>query len=138
MDDLAQKQITSERAEIDKIDAEMLELLIKRVGHVEKIGELKHSCGKPIRDKARESSQSGQIIKACGEANHAELSIYILLVFRMIIEGSVRLQGNNDLEVQGPKWCIFCEWKTSGVSKPPLNWPSCPRCHVPLLATTQR
>ena len=127
------EQIEKIRQDIDIIDAEIRTLIMKRVGLIKQIGILKNGSGTPVRDKVREMSQSHQIIKACEDAGHPELAVYMLLVFRMIIEGSVRLQGGDKTDLQGSKYCIICEWKTHGLTEAPLNWPLCPRCHMPLI-----
>jgi len=137
MEDQTRAQIATLRGEIDKIDANWLQLLLKRADCIQQIGALKRHSGKPVRDTERELSQIHQIKKACDDAGRPELLPYVLLVQRVIVEGSVRLQGNSDAVIHGVKYCMFCEWTTSGVTEPPLNWPTCIRCHMPLIITAR-
>ena len=59
------------REEIDRVDAELVELLNKRLQLVDEIGALKRGQGLPVRDRAREEELLARIRARAGE-NAAE------------------------------------------------------------------
>ena len=122
------------RESINRVDMGLLDLLIERGRYVKQIGEYKREKGLPIRDKTRESIHVGKLVQHCNDAGVPELALMMLIVFRAIIESSVRMQGQSS-PPSGPMYCVSCEWTTNGIPTEPLGWPTCPRCHMPLLVT---
>ena len=82
------------RAEVDRIDAEIVRLLTIRLSIVEKAAQLKHSVGVPFRDKEREE----EIIVTAGERAE-ELGLPrkpVRKIFRQIVRISTRTQGEHE------------------------------------------
>ena len=78
------------RAEIDRIDAEIVRMLTVRLSVVAKAAQLKHSFGVPFRDKDREE----EIIASAGERAE-ELGLprkQVRKIFRQILRISTRTQ----------------------------------------------
>ena len=68
------------REEIDRVDAELVELLNKRLQLVDEIGALKRGQGLPVRDRAREEELLAHIRAQAGEqADEAEALFLALL-----------------------------------------------------------
>jgi len=128
-----ESSIEEERDNIGKIDELIVSLLGERVKRVRVIGELKKAQGIPVRDYAQESKKMRRLFEL--SLGTAAPPSYIALVFRVIIEGSVRLQHGpvEDGNLTRSRRCVNCHWDTAGIIDPELNWPVCPVCKQPLL-----
>lgn len=81
------------RKQIDEIDWQLLVLFNKRLSIAKKISIIKKEIGFPIVDKKRETEMLDKLIK---EGEKLELSkIFILRLFKLIIEESKKIQKNN-------------------------------------------
>ncbi|MEK7463806.1 MAG: chorismate mutase [Patescibacteria group bacterium] len=120
------------RGNIDEIDFEIIRLLGQRIRFVREIGELKKTLGTQVRDHGRENAQMRKIFELSREQNVPPG--YTALVFRMIIEASVRIQQGEDAPTTFREGhCICCGWNTSAMElDPDLHWPVCIVCRQPL------
>ena len=87
--------IDDARKEIDKIDKQLMELLLKRLSYSRAIGELKHHNSIPIFDKAREV----EIFNKLKLASNSEYE-YIKPVFMAILQASKDAQNSYQKENQ--------------------------------------
>ena len=55
------KELTEIRAELDKIDKEIVTLMLKRLKLSEEVGEYKKVSGKKVYDRAREEEKIGTL-----------------------------------------------------------------------------
>ena len=74
------------REQIDKIDAQIVELLCERFDTVKNVAEYKKAHGLDILQKSREAEVLNKI-------NGREYQDYIVEIYRIILETSKRLQG---------------------------------------------
>jgi chorismate mutase len=82
------------RAEIDRIDAEVVRMLAIRLSVVEKAAQLKHAHGVPFRDKDREEEI---ILTASERADELGLPRKpVRKIFRQIVRISTRTQGEHE------------------------------------------
>jgi isochorismate pyruvate lyase len=82
------------RAEIDRIDAEIVRMLTIRLSVVEKAAQLKHAMGVPFRDKEREEE-----IMVTASERAEELGLPkkpVRKIFRQIVRISTRTQGERE------------------------------------------
>ena len=81
-------RIAEIRKEIDRLDDELLGLLIKRLKLGKEIGEVKREIGKTVTDEAREKEIFQRLIKNAGnkmpEENVIEIFSKILKISREI------------------------------------------------------
>lgn len=128
-----ENSIEAERQEIDNIDENIVALLGERVKRVMAISELKRAQSLSVRDFDREGKKMRRLFELALAT--AAPPTFIALVFRIIIEGSVRLQ-HGPVENGGltrTRRCVNCHWNTAGIIDPELQWPICPVCRQPLL-----
>lgn len=79
------------RKNVDEIDEELVELLIRRMAVSKKIGVIKAKAGLPIADTAREIS----VIQKLKNATTDEHELAALVnIYRTILEGSRAVQAN--------------------------------------------
>ncbi len=79
------------RKNVDEIDEELVELLIRRMAVSKKIGVIKAKAGLPIADAAREIS----VIQKLKNATTDEHDLAALVnIYRTILEGSRAVQAN--------------------------------------------
>ncbi len=125
--------LASLRAEIDGIDLRLVELLSQRIGIVKRVGEIKKAQATQVRDHNRESMQMRRLLELSREMKAPPA--FITLVFRVIIEASVRIQQGEAVQTeQRTRRCIACNFNTSAaLLDPDLHWPICPVCSQPLL-----
>ena len=81
-------RLTEIRKDIDRLDDELLGLLIKRLKLGKEIGEVKREIGKVVADEAREKQIFQRLIKNAGnkmpEENIIEIFSKILKISRKI------------------------------------------------------
>ncbi|MGX8693039.1 MAG: chorismate mutase [Clostridia bacterium] len=77
------------RGGIDRVDAELVTLLNRRLQLVDEIAALKHEQGLPVRDEAREAELLARIRAQAGENAAEAEAVYqtILRISRMRQEG---------------------------------------------------
>ena len=83
------KRLTEIRKDIDRIDDELLGLLIKRLKLGKEIGEVKREIGRVVADEAREKQIFQRLIKNAG-SKMAEKDI--IEIFSKIMEISRKTQ----------------------------------------------
>ena len=78
------------RQEIDTIDKDLLRLIKKRVGVVQKIGELKTELSSPVKDPERERLVIEKLVK---ETEDSELSAEAIeKIWRTIFDVSYKVE----------------------------------------------
>lgn len=82
------------RKEIDKIDNELLALLIKRFEISKKIGLEKKKIGEKIEDKERETKLLNKLIKENKDINIDKR--ILLRIWKLIMQQSKKLQKTYD------------------------------------------
>ena len=82
-------RITEIRKEIDRLDDELLGLLIKRLELGNEIGEVKRAIGKAVTDETREKEIFERLIKKAGSKMAEE---DIIEIFSKILEISRKIQ----------------------------------------------
>ena len=82
-------RISEIRKEIDRLDDELLELLIKRLELGKEIGEVKRAIGKAVTDEAREKEIFQRLIKNAGSKMAEE---DVIELFSKILEISRKIQ----------------------------------------------
>ena len=82
-------RIAEIRKEIDRLDDELLELLIKRLELGNEIGEVKRAIGKAVTDEAREKEIFQRLIKNAGSKMAEE---DVIELFSKILEISRKIQ----------------------------------------------
>ncbi len=88
------EEIKSLRADIDRLDQEILKILKQRIRFTEKIGKIKKTNSSDILDKQRESEILSTLLEA-GENLKIE-DDFIISLWRQIIDYSHKVQ--NDCE----------------------------------------
>ena len=83
------KRLTEIRKDIDRIDDELLGLLIKRLKLGKEIGEVKREIGKAVTDEAREKEIFQRLIKNAGSKMAEE---DVIEIFSKILEISRKIQ----------------------------------------------
>ena len=83
------KRLTEIRKDIDRIDDELLGLLIKRLKLGKEIGEVKREIGRVVADEAREKQIFQRLIKNAG-SKMAEDDV--IEIFSKILEISRKIQ----------------------------------------------
>ena len=83
------KRLTEIRKDIDRIDDELLGLLIKRLKLGKEIGEVKREIGKAVADEAREKEIFQRLIKNAGSKMAEE---DVIEIFSKILEISRKIQ----------------------------------------------
>ena len=83
------KRLTEIRKDIDRIDDELLGLLIKRLKLGKEIGEVKSEIGRVVPDEAREKEIFQRLIKNA-ESKMAEEDV--IEIFSKILEISRKIQ----------------------------------------------
>ena len=82
-------RIAEIRKEIDRLDDELLGLLIKRLELGNEIGEVKRAIGKAVTDEAREKEIFQRLIKNAGSKMAEE---DVIELFSKILEISRKIQ----------------------------------------------
>ena len=82
-------RIAEIRKEIDRLDDELLGLLIKRLELGNEIGEVKRAIGKAVTDEAREKEIFQRLIKNAGSKMAEE---DVIEIFSKILEISRKIQ----------------------------------------------
>ena len=82
-------RLTEIRKDIDRLDDELLGLLIKRLKLGKEIGEVKREIGKAVADEAREKEIFQRLIKNAGSKMAEE---DIIETFSKILEISRKIQ----------------------------------------------
>ena len=82
-------RIAEIRKEIDRLDDELLRVLIKRLKLGKEIGEVKREIGKAVADEAREKEMFQRLIKNAGSKMAEE---DIIEIFSKILEISRKIQ----------------------------------------------
>lgn len=90
-DDGAQRELDDLRTEIDRLDAELLEILAKRMAVARRIGDCKQQLGLPVVQPAR-YRQLIASLTAAGNASGVD-PIFLQTLYRQIHEESVRQQS---------------------------------------------
>ena len=83
------KRLTEIRKDIDRIDDELLGLLIKRLKLGKEIGEVKREIGKVVADEAREKQIFQRLIKNAGSKMAEE---DVIEIFSKILGISRKIQ----------------------------------------------
>ena len=83
------KRLTEIRKDIDRLDDELLGLLIKRLKLGKEIGEVKREIGKAVADEAREKEIFQRLIKNAGSKMAEE---DVIDIFSKILEISRKIQ----------------------------------------------
>ena len=82
------------RAEIDRIDAEIVRMLTVRLSVVMRAAQLKHSLGVPFRDKEREEEIMLTATDRAGELGLPRKQVR--KIFRQILRISTRTQAEGE------------------------------------------
>ena len=82
------------RAEIDRIDAEIVRMLTIRLSVVNKAAQLKHTHGIPFRDKEREEEIMGQASERAEVMGLPKKQV--TKIFRQILRISTRTQAKGE------------------------------------------
>ena len=82
-------RISEIRKEIDRLDDELLGVLIKRLKLGNEIGEVKRTMGKAVTDEAREKEIFQRLIKNAGSKMAEE---DVIEIFSKILEISRKIQ----------------------------------------------
>ena len=83
-------KIKSLREEVNKIDQEILDLIIKRVKLAKKIGTLKKAAKLPVFDRDREQQVITKLIKPANKANLSPT--FIRKLWDLLFEQSYKQQ----------------------------------------------
>jgi len=89
------------RAELDRVDAELLEVLARRAAVVQRVVAEKEQGAEFLRDRSREEALLGDRIER-GRA-HGLDRYFVTRVFQEVIEHSLRLQRDHLVRAQNPQ-----------------------------------
>ena len=118
------KEIENLRAEIDRIDASIVELLKERMECVHRVGEIKQEEGSPLFVPERESAQREKL----AALNNGVLPEAALLsIYRQIISCGYLLEGGLRVGYLGPEgaWSHQAALARFGESVQLRSYPSC-------------
>jgi chorismate mutase/prephenate dehydratase len=89
-DAMADEQLEALRQELDRIDAEFVDLLARRRDAVTRVADVKSKTTTPLRDLARESRQMARLSELARD--HGLDDLFVARLFRELVDYSLRTQ----------------------------------------------